>query len=162
MKIVVIGGSGLIGSRVVTQLRQRGHEVLAASPSTGVNTVTGEGLKEAFAGADVVIDVANSPSFEAAAALAFFEAAGRNIFAAEKAAGVKLHVALSVVGTERLLEFGYFGAKLARAPDRKFRAALHHRPRHAVFRIRRRHRAGSDAGTDRPRVVRADPADGGR
>jgi uncharacterized protein YbjT (DUF2867 family) len=113
MKIVVIGGSGLIGSRVVTQLRARGHEVLAASPSTGVNTVTGEGLKDAFAGADVVVDVANSPSFEAAAALAFFEAAGRNIFAAEKAAGAKLHVALSVVGTERLLEFGYFGAKLA-------------------------------------------------
>ena len=113
MKIVVIGGSGLIGSRVVTQLRQRGHEVLAASQSTGVNTVTGEGLKEAFTGTDVVVDVANSPSFESAAALAFFEAAGRNIFAAEKAAGVKLHVALSVVGTERLLEFGYFGAKLA-------------------------------------------------
>ncbi len=113
MKIVVIGGSGLIGSRVVAQLRQRGHEVVAGSPSTGVNTVTGEGLKDAFAGADVVIDVANSPSFEAAAAMAFFEAAGRNIFAAEKAAGVKLHVALSVVGTERLTAFGYFGAKLA-------------------------------------------------
>lgn len=113
MKIVVIGGSGLIGSRVVAQLRQRGHEVIAASPSTGVNTVTGEGLKEAFAGTDVVIDVANSPSFEAEAAMRFFEAAGRNIFAAEKVAGVKLHVALSVVGTERLLDFGYFGAKLA-------------------------------------------------
>jgi uncharacterized protein YbjT (DUF2867 family) len=113
MKIVVIGGSGLIGSKVVTQLRQRGHEVVAASPSTGVNTVTGEGLKDALAGADVVVDVANSPSFESAAAMAFFEAAGRNIFAAEKAAGVKLHVALSVVGTERLLDFGYFGAKLA-------------------------------------------------
>lgn len=113
MKIVVIGGSGLIGSRVVAQLRQRGHEVIAASPSTGINTVTGEGLKEAFTGTDVVIDVANSPSFEAEAAMRFFEAAGRNIFAAEKAAGVKLHVALSVVGTERLLDFGYFGAKLA-------------------------------------------------
>lgn len=113
MKIVVIGGSGLIGSKVVAQLRQRGHEVLAASPSTGVNIVTGEGLKDAFAGAQVVIDVANSPSFETAAALAFFEAAGRNILAAEKAAGVKHHIALSVVGTERLLAFGYFGAKLA-------------------------------------------------
>ncbi|MGL5167179.1 MAG: SDR family oxidoreductase [Afipia sp.] len=112
MKIVVIGGSGLIGSKVVAQLRKRGHEVVAASPSTGVNTVTGEGLKEAFAGADVVIDVANSPSFETGAALAFFEASGRNVLAAEKAAGVKHHVALSVVGTERLLEFGYFGAKL--------------------------------------------------
>jgi len=113
MKIVVIGGSGLIGSRVVSQLRQRGHEVIAASPSTGVNTVTGEGLKEAFTGADVVVDVANSPSFETEAAMRFFEAAGRNIVAAEKAAGVKLHVALSVVGTERLTAFGYFGAKLA-------------------------------------------------
>lgn len=113
MKIVVIGGSGLIGSKVVARLRQRGHEALAASPSTGVNTVTGEGLKDAFAGAQVVIDVANSPSFETAAALAFFEASGRNVLAAEKAAGVKHHVALSVVGTERLLEFGYFGAKLA-------------------------------------------------
>ncbi|EKS35669.1 SDR family oxidoreductase [Afipia clevelandensis] len=113
MKIVVIGGSGLIGSRVVARLRQRGHEVIAASPSTGVNTVTGEGLKEAFTGADVVVDVANSPSFETEAAMSFFEAAGRNIFAAEKAAGVKLHVALSVVGTERLTAFGYFGAKLA-------------------------------------------------
>jgi uncharacterized protein YbjT (DUF2867 family) len=113
MKIVVIGGSGLIGSRVVARLRERGHEVLAASPATGINTVTGEGLTEALAGAQIVIDVANSPSFEAAAALAFFEAAGRNLLTAEKAAGVKLHVALSVVGTERLLEFGYFGAKLA-------------------------------------------------
>ena len=112
MKIVVIGGTGLIGSKVVALLRQRGHEVLAASPSTGVNIVTGEGLKEAFTGAHVVIDVANSPSFEAAPALAFFEAAGHNILAAEKAAGVKHHVALSVVGTERLLEFGYFNAKL--------------------------------------------------
>ncbi len=112
MKIVVIGGSGLIGSKVVARLRQRAHEVLAASPSTGVNAVTGEGLKEAFAGAQIVIDVANSPSFETGAALAFFEASGRNVLAAEKAAGVKLHVALSVVGTERLLAFGYFGAKL--------------------------------------------------
>ncbi len=113
MKIVVIGGSGLIGSKVVAQLRQRGHDVLAASPSTGVNVVTGEGLDDAFSGAQIVIDVANPPSFETAAALAFFEASGRNVLAAEKAAGVKPHIALSVVGTERLLEFGYFGAKLA-------------------------------------------------
>lgn len=113
MKIVVIGGSGLIGSKVVVGLRARGHEALAASPATGVNTVTGEGLAEALTGAQIVIDVANSPSFETAAALAFFEAAGRNLLAAEKAAGVKHHVALSVVGTERLLAFGYFGAKLA-------------------------------------------------
>jgi uncharacterized protein YbjT (DUF2867 family) len=113
LKIVVIGGSGLIGSRVVARLRQRGHEILAASPSTGVNTVTGEGLAKAFAGAQVVVDVANSPSFEHKAAMAFFEASGRNVLTAERAAGVKHHVALSVVGTERLLEFGYFHAKLA-------------------------------------------------
>lgn len=113
MKIVVTGGSGLIGSRVVARLRQRGHEVLAASPSTGVNTVTGEGVAKAFAGAQVVVDVANSPSFEHKAAMDFFETSGRNVLTAEKAAGVKHHVALSVVGTERLLEFGYFHAKLA-------------------------------------------------
>ena len=113
MKIVVIGGSGLIGSNVVNRLRQGGHEVVAASPKSGVNTVTGEGLAEALAGAQVVVDVANSPSFEASAALAFFETSGRNLLAAEKAAGVKHHVALSVVGTERLLESDYFPAKLA-------------------------------------------------
>lgn len=113
MKIVVIGGSGLIGAKVVTLLTSKGHEAVAASPSSGVNTVTGEGLTGALTGAQVVVDVANSPSFETAAALAFFEAAGRNLLAAEKATGVKHHVALSVVGTERLLEFGYFGAKLA-------------------------------------------------
>src|ERR1051325_10308909 len=119
MKIVVIGGSGLIGSRVVTILRQRGHEVVAASPSTGVNTLTGEGLAAALAGAQVVIDVANSPSFEDKPALEFFEASGRNLLAAEKAAGVKHHVALSVVGTDRLVGSGpgslsgYFRAKMA-------------------------------------------------
>jgi uncharacterized protein YbjT (DUF2867 family) len=113
MKIVVIGGSGLIGSNVVNRLRQGGHEVVSASPKSGVNTVTGEGLAEALAGAQVVVDVANSPSFEASAALAFFETSGRNLLAAEKAAGVKHHVALSVVGTERLLESDYFPAKLA-------------------------------------------------
>jgi uncharacterized protein YbjT (DUF2867 family) len=113
MKIVVIGGSGLIGSKLVGKLRQIGHEVLAASPGSGVNTLTGEGLAEALAGAQVVVDVANSPSFEAAAVLAFFETSGRNLLAAEAAAGVKHHVALSVVGTERLLDSGYFPAKLA-------------------------------------------------
>jgi uncharacterized protein YbjT (DUF2867 family) len=111
LKIVVIGGSGLIGSRVVTRLRGRGHEVLPASPSTGVNTVTGEGLAKAFAGAQVVVDVANSPSFEHKAAMAFFEASGRNVLTAEKGAGVKHHVALSVVGTERMADKGYFKAK---------------------------------------------------
>ncbi|RYD30664.1 MAG: SDR family oxidoreductase, partial [Verrucomicrobiaceae bacterium] len=111
-KIVVIGGSGLIGSRLVKILRQQGHEVLAASPSTGVNALTGEGLAEALSGADVVIDVANSPSFEDTAVLHFFETSGRNLVAAEKEAGVKHHIALSVVGTERLQASGYFRAKL--------------------------------------------------
>jgi len=113
MKIVVIGGGGLIGKKLVTNLRQQGHDVQAASPSTGVNTVTGEGLAEALAGAQIVVDVANSPSFEETAALEFFNTGGRNLLAAEAAAGVGHHVALSVVGTERLLAMGYFGAKLA-------------------------------------------------
>src|SRR6187549_2904193 len=113
MKMVVIGGSGLIGKKVVTNLRQRGHEVLAASPSTGVNTVTGEGLAEALAGAQVVVDVANAPVWEDQAVLEFFEKSGRNLLAAEAAAGVGHHVALSVVGTERLLASGYFRAKMA-------------------------------------------------
>src|SRR5262245_5644851 len=113
MKIVVIGGSGLIGKKVVMKLRQCGHEVVAASPSTGVNTVTGEGLAQALAGAQVVVDVANAPSWEDNAVMAFFETSGRNLLAAEAAAGVGHHVALSVVGTERLLESGYFRAKMA-------------------------------------------------
>jgi uncharacterized protein YbjT (DUF2867 family) len=113
MKIVVIGGTGLIGSKTVDRLRRKGHEVLAAAPSSGVNTITGEGLADALAGAQVVVDLANSPSFEAKAALEFFETAGRNLFAAETAARVGHHVALSVVGTDRLLESGYFRAKLA-------------------------------------------------
>lgn len=112
MKIVVIGGSGLIGKQVVANLRQRGHTVLAASPSTGINTVTGEGLAEALAGAQVVVDVANAPSWDDAAVLAFFETAGRNLAAAEVVAGVLHHVALSVVGTDHLLASGYFRAKL--------------------------------------------------
>lgn len=113
MKIVVIGGTGLIGSKLVNRLRQHGHNVIAASPGTGVNTVTGEGLAEALAGAEIVVDVANSPSFEDKAAMEFFETSGRNLFAAELTAGVGYHVALSVVGTERLLESGYFRAKMA-------------------------------------------------
>src|SRR6187549_1514158 len=113
MKMVVIGGSGLIGKKVVTNLRQRGHEVVAASPSSGVNTVTGEGLAQALAGAQVVVDVANAPSWEDNAVLAFFETSGRNLLAAEAAAGVGHHVALSVVGTNRLLASGYFRAKMA-------------------------------------------------
>jgi uncharacterized protein YbjT (DUF2867 family) len=113
MKIVVIGGSGLIGKKVVSNLRQRGHEVTAASPSTGVNAVTGEGLADALRGAQVVVDVANAPSFEDRAVLEFFEKGGRNLLAAEAAAGVGHHVALSVVGTDRLPESGYFRAKVA-------------------------------------------------
>src|SRR5256886_7146183 len=113
MKIVVIGGTGLIGSKVVSILRQRGHQVVAASPSSGVNTLTGEGLAEALTDAQVVVDVANSPSFEDKAVLEFFETSGRNLLAAEAAAGVGHHVALSVVGTDRLLASGYFRAKMA-------------------------------------------------
>lgn len=113
MKIVVIGGTGLIGSKLVAKLQALGHEALAASPNTGVNTITGEGLAAALAGAAVVIDVANSPSFEDAAVLAFFQTSGANLLAAEQATGVAHHIALSVVGTERLQASGYFRAKLA-------------------------------------------------
>ena len=113
MKIVVIGGTGLIGSKTVSILRQAGHDVLAASPKNGINSVTGEGLKEAMAGADVVVDLANSPSFENKAVLEFFETSGRNLLAAEAAAGVKHHLALSIVGTDRTPDNGYFRAKAA-------------------------------------------------
>ena len=113
LKIVVIGGSGLIGSKVVNNLREKGHEVIAASPSTGVNTITGEGLAQALDGAHVVVDVANSPNWEDKAVLEFFETSSRNLLSAEAAAGVRHHVALSVVGTERLLASGYFRAKMA-------------------------------------------------
>ena len=113
MKIVVIGGSGLIGTKLVKLLRERGHEALAASPSSGVNTITGKGLAVALAGAQVVVDVSNSPSWEDKAVLEFFETSTRNLLAAEAAAGVGHHVALSVVGTERLLQSGFFRAKMA-------------------------------------------------
>jgi uncharacterized protein YbjT (DUF2867 family) len=113
MKIVVIGGTGLIGSKTVEILRQGGHEVVAASPKSGINSITGEGLKEAMAGATVVIDLANSPSFEDKAVLEFFETSGRNLHAAEAAAGVGHHVALSIVGTDRTPDNGYFRAKVA-------------------------------------------------
>ncbi len=113
MKIVVIGGTGLIGSKVVSGLKTLGHDAVAASPNTGVNTLTGKGLAEVLAGAQAVIDVANSPSFEADAALDFFRTSGTNLLAAERAAGVAHHVALSVVGTDRLTSSGYFRAKLA-------------------------------------------------
>src|SRR5262245_39252474 len=112
MKIVVIGGTGLIGSKLVAVLRERGQEVLAASPDSGVNTITGEGLAAALAKAQVVVDVANSPSFEDAAVMKFFETSGRNLLAAETTAGVRHHLALSVVGTDRMQDAGYFRAKL--------------------------------------------------
>jgi uncharacterized protein YbjT (DUF2867 family) len=113
MKIVVVGGTGLVGSKVVAKLKQKGHEAIAAAPNTGVNTLTGQGLAQALAGAQVVVDVSNSPSFDDQTAMDFFRTAGRNLAAAEAAAGVKHHVALSVVGTERLQDSGYFRAKLA-------------------------------------------------
>src|ERR1041385_7858408 len=113
MKIVVIGGTGLIGSRVIQNLKQKQHEAIAAAPNTGVNTITGEGLKEAMAGAQVVIDLANSPSFDDKAVLEFFKASGRNLHAAEAAAGVRHHLALSIVGTDRTPDNGYFRAKVA-------------------------------------------------
>lgn len=113
MKIVVIGGTGLIGSNIVNRLRLNGHEAVPASPATGVNTITGEGLAEALAGAQVVVDVSNSPSFEDRAVLEFFETSGRNLLAAEAEAGVEHHLALSIVGTDRLPGNGYFRAKLA-------------------------------------------------
>jgi len=113
MKIVVIGGTGLIGSKTVAILRQGGHEVVAGSPKSGINSLTGEGLKEAIAGAQVVIDLTNSPSFEDRAVLEFFETSGRNLLPAEAAAGVRHHVALSIVGIDRTPDNGYFRAKVA-------------------------------------------------
>jgi uncharacterized protein YbjT (DUF2867 family) len=113
MKIIVIGGTGLIGSKLVPKLREHGHEALAASPNTGVNTVTGEGLAEALKGASVVVDVSNAPAWEDAAVMKFFETSTRNLLDNETAAGVRHHVALSVVGTDRMLTSGYFRAKIA-------------------------------------------------
>jgi uncharacterized protein YbjT (DUF2867 family) len=113
MKIVVIGGTGLIGAKLVGKLSQSGHEVVPATPRMGVNTITGEGLDKVLSRAEIVVDVANSPSFEDSAALKFFETSGRNLLAAEAAAKVQRHVALSIVGTDRLPECGYFRAKLA-------------------------------------------------
>src|SRR5882757_9839478 len=113
MKILINGGTGLIGSKTAAILRQGGHEAIAASPKSGVNSITGEGLKEAMAGVQVVIDLANSPSFEDKAVLEFFETSGRNLHAAEKAAGIRHHVALSIVGADLTPENGYFRAKVA-------------------------------------------------
>src|SRR5919106_239122 len=110
MKIVVIGGTGLIGSKTVAILRQGGHEAVAASPNTGVNSITSAGLKEAMAGTQVVIDLANSPSWEDQAVLEFFQVSGRNLLAAEATAGVRHHIAVSIVGTDRMRDNGYFRA----------------------------------------------------
>src|SRR5215468_5753158 len=112
MKIVVIGGTGLIGKKLVNNLRERGHEIVAASPSSGVNTFTGEGLTEALRGAQVVVDLANAPSWEDKAVMEFFQTAGRNLLAAEAAAGVRHHVALTIVGADRLPASGYLRAKV--------------------------------------------------
>ena len=159
MKIVVIGGSGLIGKKLVNNLRERGHEVVAASPSSGVNALTGEGLAEALAGAQVVVDVANSPSWEDKAVLEFFETSGRNLLAAEAAAGVRHHVALSVVGTDRLLASGYFRAKMAQENLIKASGdSLHDRPRHAVLRVRGRHRPIGDRRANGSAAARPDAA----
>ncbi|MGX9425215.1 MULTISPECIES: SDR family oxidoreductase [Bradyrhizobium] len=113
MKIVVVGGTGLIGTKLASKLRRKGHEAIPAALGTGVNTITSEGLDNALSGAEIVVDVANSPSFEDDAVLSFFETSGRNLLAAESAAGVRLHVGLSIVGADRLPECGYFRAKLA-------------------------------------------------
>jgi uncharacterized protein YbjT (DUF2867 family) len=136
MKIVVIGGSGLIGTKLVNTLRQRGHEVVAASPVSGVNTITGEGLAEALAGAQVIVDVANSPSFEDTAVLHFFETSTRNLLRAAADAGIGHHVTLSVVGADRLPDSGYMRAKVAqKGADPVSQGALYHRSCHAVLRV---------------------------
>jgi uncharacterized protein YbjT (DUF2867 family) len=159
MKIVVIGGSGLIGKKLVKNLSQQGHEVVAASPSSGVNAVTGEGLAQALAGARVVVDVANSPSFEDKAVLEFFETSGRNLLAAEATVGVGHHVALSVVGADRLLASGYFRAKIAqRESDQGLAGSINDRSRHAVLRVRGQHRPIGNRGADGSVAASADAA----
>jgi uncharacterized protein YbjT (DUF2867 family) len=144
-RVVVIGGSGLIGSKVVARLAEHGHEAIAASPKSGVNTLTGEGLAEVLSGAQIVVDVSNSPSFEDKAALDFFTTSTGNLLAAEKSAGVGHHVALSVVGTERLPESGYFRAKLAQEKlIKKSGIPLLDRARDPVLRVRQEHRRRRD------------------
>jgi hypothetical protein len=163
MKIVVIGGSGLIGSKLVNKLREHGHEAVAASPNSGVNTLTGEGLAEALKDASVVVDVSNSPSFEDAPVLKFFETSTRNLLAYEAAAGVGHHVALSVVGTERLLESGYFRAKNGAGEfDQGFLNPLFNYPRDSVFRIRQGHRRFFHRRQQGTLATCAYPAYGGR
>ena len=159
MKIVVIGGSGLIGTKVVKKLTEQGHEALAASPNTGVDATTGRGLAEALAHADVVVDVSNTPSFEDAAVLAFFESSGRNLARAEQEAGVRHHVALSVVGTDRLQDSGYFRAKLAQERLIKdVRHPVHDHPGNAVLRISPRDRRFGHGRRPRSHADRQLPA----
>ena len=160
MKITVLGGSGLIGSKLVNLLRQAGHDVVAASLASGLNTITGAGLDEALAGAQVVVDVTNSPSFEDKAVLEFFETSGRNIVAAEVKAGVKHHVALSVVGTERLQESGYFRGKMAPGkPDQGIANPVHDSPLYPILRVFRRNCAVRDGRANGSPVARTGTAD---
>jgi uncharacterized protein YbjT (DUF2867 family) len=141
MKLVVMGGTGLIGSRLVNKLRENGHHPVAASPKTDVNSLTGEGLHEALRGAQVLVDVANAPDWDDDAVMDFFQTSTRNLLAAAAAAGVGHHVALSVVGTERLTESGYFRAKITQEELIKdFIDPVLDRPRDAVLRIHERHR----------------------
>ena len=136
MKIVINGGTGLIGSKTVARLRSTGHDVRAASPQSGINSVTGEGIADAVKGAQVVIDLSNSPSFEDVAVLEFFRTSTGNLIAAAKENGVKHYIALSVVGTERLQASGYFRAKMAQEElIREFRSSLHDRTRDTVLRV---------------------------
>ena len=162
MRLVVIGGTGLIGSKLVTTLREHGHEAVAASPHTGVNTLNAEGLADVLQGASVVVDVSNSPSFEEAVAMNFFTTSTRNLLSYEAAAGVKHHVALSVVGIERLPGYAYFRAKMAQ--ENLIHGVLDpvlDCPRDAVLRVRHKHRGVCNRWQHRSVATRAHPADGG-
>ena len=160
MKIVVIGGSGLIGSKLVSMLREKGHEVVAASPNTGVNTLTGEGLAEVLEGAQVVVDVSNSPSFEDKAVMEFFKTSTGNLLAEEAKAGVVHHLALSVVGSDRLPDSGYLRAKVAQENLIKgSKIPVHHSALDAVLRIHRPHREVGARRRSLPLVAGPDAAD---
>ncbi|MEV4019420.1 NAD-dependent epimerase/dehydratase family protein [Nonomuraea angiospora] len=162
MKIVVIGGTGLIGSKLVTKLGEHGHEAVAAAPNTGVNTLTGEGLAEVLAGAQVVVDVSNSPSFERAAVLKFFETSTGNLLAAEAAAGVGHHVAVSIVGTERMPEKRLLrGEDRSGAADREVGHPVLAGALDPVLRVRPRHRRRGHGGRQGAHRARAVPADRG-
>ena len=163
MKVVVIGGTGLIGSKLVTKLAEHGHDAVPASPNTGVNTLTGDGLAEALDGADVVVDVSNSPSFEADAVLSFFETSTKNLLEAEEQAGVGHHVALSVVGTDRLTRERILpGQDRPGKADQRIPDPLFHRSRHTILRVHQEHRRRGDGRDDRPAGSRSDSAHGRR